>query len=257
MTNRQTVELVFISGTDSEAGRLVAEQQADPGGLPLTVGFHAEPGGLPDLLEGRVGLEGFASRTRDRWWGVDAQLRSSAGEDLLEGALARLAADYRSDPIAAARRLFFELTSPLARRCKVRALVEYSDQNLVHAQILHSLLPDARFVSAVRDGREAALALVAQGEVSDPVEGLGVWLQRVRELDVGVHGEEDGEPYELPTDRLDVVVLERTGGPAEVSRVDRLRLERRYSRALQALRREGVHCATSLIVADERSPPSR
>jgi hypothetical protein len=127
----------------------------------------------------------------------------------------------------------------------------------------------------------------------DPLAGIDWWAERLRRVDHAVRGEEDGAPYSLGPDRLHVLVLDellsgdreppyaalrefvgiedepgarefldrwlgpadRSGEPVEngLSSWRRLRLRRKYERTLEALRREGVHCAPQLIEAYERS----
>jgi hypothetical protein len=294
-SQRERLEVVLIGGTDRNAGHAVAvaiDRFDGFGTGPVEAGFHAESGGLPDLLEGKASLVGFGSRVRNRWWRRDGGLGAIASEEQLEAALERLRSDYVDDPLPAARRFFLDLMSPPVTRRRGRRIVDWSGDNLRYAQILHQLLPEARFVSAIRDGREAALHLAAQGRVDDPVAGLLPWLERVRELDVGVHGNEDGGAYALPADRLHVIVLGRVESPEatdeasaalrslrtfvqadgetaadtplstdstlgalespELSKADRRRLRRQYERALKTLRGEGVHAAAALSAAYER-----
>jgi hypothetical protein len=127
----------------------------------------------------------------------------------------------------------------------------------------------------------------------DPLAGIDWWAERLRRVDHAVRGEEDGASYSLGADRLHVLVLdellsgereppfaalleflgieeerhtreflERWLGPADragspldngLSSWKRLRLRRKYERTLEALQREGVHCAPQLIEAYERS----
>jgi Sulfotransferase family len=126
----------------------------------------------------------------------------------------------------------------------------------------------------------------------DPVAGIDWWAERLRRVDHAVRGEEDGASYSLGPDRLHVLVLDemlsgdreppyeglldflgledepearafldRWLGPAgngEASWEDglsawkRLRLRRKYERTLDALSRDGVHCAPQLIDAYQR-----
>ena len=127
----------------------------------------------------------------------------------------------------------------------------------------------------------------------DPLAGIDWWAERLRRVDHAVRGEEDGASYSLGADRLHVLVLDellsgdreppyaalrdflriedepgmrafldRWLGPADsaeepvgngLSAWRRLRLRRKYERTLEALQREGVHCAPQLIEAYERS----
>jgi sulfotransferase family protein len=222
----ETVEIVFVGGTDRDAAHTVAlaiERLEGFIAVSVELGFHAERGGLADLLEGKASLTGFASRMRDRWWNRDHGLSGLVSEEQLESAMERFGSHYLDDPVAAARQLFLDLTLPVVAEQGGRALVEGSPDNLRCAHLLQAMFPEARFVSAMRDGRDAASLLVAQGRAKDLPTGLMRWLDRVRCLDAGVRGEEEGTGYGLPSDQLHVVVLsqsaDRQAGSDRVSAV--------------------------------------
>jgi Sulfotransferase family len=126
----------------------------------------------------------------------------------------------------------------------------------------------------------------------DPRAGIDWWAERLRRVDHAVRGEEDGASYSLGADRLHVLVLDemlsgdreppyeglldflgledepearafldRWLGPAGtgeaawedgLSAWKRVRLRRKYERTLDALSRDGIHCAPQLIEAYER-----
>jgi hypothetical protein len=126
----------------------------------------------------------------------------------------------------------------------------------------------------------------------NPIAGIDWWAERLRRVDNAVRGEEDGASYSLGSERLHVLVLDELlsgdreppyaalleflgiedepgarafldrwlGPPGRdqdgwengLSSWRRLRLRRKYERTLDALRREGVHCAPQLIEAYER-----
>jgi hypothetical protein len=209
-----------------------------------------------------------------------------------DAAVERFEAAYVDDPLGASRRLFLDLLWPVAAGEGRHGLVETSARNLHQGPVLARLFGEARFVHVVRDGRVAALRLAkTDWGPSDPVAGIEWWAERLRVVDHAVRGEEDGVSYSLGPDRLHVLVLdELLGGdrepyrelleflgaerepsmdafldnwlgPAEKPRSPhenglsgwkRARVRRKYARTLQALRREGVHCAPQLIEAYER-----
>ncbi len=77
-------------------------------------------------------------------------------------------------------------------------LVEMSSHNVREAQTLRRLFPEARFVHTVRDGRDAASSVVTKTWGPDSiVKGIDWWADRLRAIEAGVRGEEDGAAYAL------------------------------------------------------------
>jgi hypothetical protein len=274
MTTAGDTEFVFVSGTDEESAALTAAaiELCDGFGTgALRLGLHVEPGGLADLVEGRASRAGFAARARARRAEGAYDLSALGSEREFDEDVERLTAAYLDDPVEAARGFLLRV----AERHGTPALVEHSPDNLRHAQILSHIVPGARFVSAIRDGRDAADRMVASGEASDHEEALARWLARVRFLDAGAHGQTDGTPYALAGDHLHVTVVRgpeplaegsaeakalrrflggetaEVGAPPTGSASHSRRLRRSYERALHALRQENAHCAAALVAAYE------
>jgi hypothetical protein len=174
--------LVLISGTDEEAGRIAAGSAAGDDARLVSVGVHAEPGGLTDLVEAKASRAGFERRVRERWASGAGDLRSAFDERALDAALERLAGEYLDDPVVAARTFLLGTFTRLAADGD-SAVIDLSPDNLRYGQLLTRILPEARFVSAVRDGRTAA---------ADGAAGLEPWEARIRYLDEGVPGRRTG-----------------------------------------------------------------
>jgi hypothetical protein len=185
-----------------------------------------------------------------------------------------------------------DLLGPLGRRRGKPALVEMSSHNVRQAQTLLRLFPDARIIHALRDGRDSAASVTGKtwgpGNVA---AALDWWADRLRAIDRGVGGEEDGAPYGIPAGQFQVVLLddlvaggrqrgyedllrflgiederamrtffERSLTPeaAHIGRwrhqlgpLGRARVDRRYRRLLRALDSEGNHAAPPLLAALE------
>ncbi|MEJ7875173.1 MAG: sulfotransferase [Solirubrobacterales bacterium] len=294
--------LVFVGGTGRSGthivGRLLGEH-ASFADVPIEARFHCNKRGMPDLLEGRVSLGGFIEKLRDFWWHrvrVDGQPRglySLMLRGAFDAALERFEASYHSDPIVACRALYLDLLRPLADEEGKPGLVEMSSHNVKEAQMLRRLFPEAKLIHTVRDGRDAASSVTTKTwGPDDVVHGIGWWADRLRSIDRGVSGTEDGARYELPADRFHLVVLDdlvagrreavldelcgflgieadegmgaffqdemsaqhmHRGRWAErASTLGRARVQRRYRQALGQLEREGNHVATPLIDVLER-----
>jgi hypothetical protein len=293
---------VFIGGTGRSGTHVLARllgRHPRFAGIPIEARFHCNKRGMPDLLGGRVTAAGFVAKLRDFWWHrvrVDGQPRGLYNlitQGQFEAAVTGFEAAYGSDPVGACRRLFVDLLWPLATEEGKPGLVEMSSHNVKEAQTLRRLFSEARFVHAVRDGRDAASSVATKTWGPDSiVKGVDWWADRLRAIEVGVRGSEDGAAYALGPAELCVVVLDdlvwgdREGAygrlldflgvddddamreffgermnPAAahlsrwrqgLGRIGRWRVQRRYEGALAALEREGNHVARPLIDAYER-----
>jgi hypothetical protein len=210
--------LVFIGGTGRSGthilGRLLGEHAAFAD-VPIEARFHCNKRGLPDLLEGRVSFAGFLEKLRGFWWHrvrVDDQPRglyTLMHRSAFDEACDRFEATYHADPIAAGRRLYLDLLWPLAVEEGKPGLVEMSSHNVREAQMLRRLFPDAKIVHTVRDGRDAASSVTTKTWGPDRVvKGIDWWADRLRWIDRGVSGTEDGAEYSLPPESFHLVVLD-------------------------------------------------
>jgi hypothetical protein len=298
-----TGELVLIGGTGRSGTHVLARllgRHPRFAEVPIEARFHCNKRGMPDLLGGRVTLASFLEKLREFWWHrvrVDGQPRGLYNlitRRRLEEAVERFRTAYHGDPVGSCRRLFCDLLWPLAEEQGVPGLVEMSSHNIREAQTLRRLFPRARFVHTVRDGRDAASSVVTKTWGPDRIlPAIDWWADRLRAIDVGMAGSEDGTEYAIPADHLCVIVLddlvagdregsyarllntigagddpamraffdrEMSGETAHKGRwtaglgpIERRRVRRRYERTLAALEREGNHVAGPLIEAYEHS----
>lgn len=253
------MQLTFVGGIDRADAAQVAEGIGATPGLahvPVELGLHCDPRGMPDLLEGRITLAGFREAIGERWW--TDRLERIASAEQLAAALERFSPAYARDPVTACRQLFVDLVEPFAERSGEPGLVEHSAANLRHAPTLDRLFADAHFVHAVRDGRDVA---ARRGENRTPAEllaGVARLAGGLREIDAAVRVHEDGAAYGVWPERLRVELLASEGPPGArwgsgLSGRERRRVERRYARTLRELAEEGVHCAPALVEARERA----
>jgi hypothetical protein len=295
-------DLVFVGGTGRSGTHALAQllgchsRLAD---VPVEARFHCNKRGMPDLLEGRITLLGYLAKLRGFWWHrvrVDGQPRGLYNllrQAEFDSALERFEATYASDPIRGCRELYLDLLQPVAERCGKPGLVEMSSHNVRASQTLMRLFPEAKFIHALRDGRDSAASVI--GKTWGPRRigaAIGWWADRLRSIEGGVRGSEDGAPFSIPADRFKVVLLEELVGHdrettytgllefldledepgirdffetqmtaesahlgrwrAQLSPPGRLLVQRRYERAVSALEREGNHAAPSLRAALDR-----
>jgi hypothetical protein len=293
---------VFVGGTGRSGthilGRLLGshERFAD---VPIESRFHCNKRGFGDLLEGRVSLGGFLEKLRGFWWHrvrVDDQPRGLYNlmtRAAFDDAVGRFESSYHDEPVTACATLFRDLLWRVADEQGKPALVEMSSHNIKEAQTLHRLFGEARFIHTVRDGRDAASSVTTKTWGPDRiVPAIDWWADRLRAIDSGVRGEEDGGRYSLGGTRLHTVVLDDlVGGDREraladllafcgveedeairtffdaemgasqahrgrwaagLGRLERRRVERKYERTLSALADEDNHVAAPLRAAYER-----
>jgi hypothetical protein len=294
--------VIFVGGTGRSGTHVMARllgRHSRLADVPIESRFHCNKRGMPDLLGGRVTAAHFVEKLRNFWWHrvrVDGQPRGLYNlltRRQFDEAVARFEPAYTSNPVGACRQLFTDLLWPLADEQGRPGLVEMSSHNIREAQTLRRLFPEARFVHTVRDGRDAASSVTTKTWGPDSVvKGIDWWADRLRSIESGIQGEADGAAYELPPERLCVVVLDdlvwgereraygdllgflelddqpamreffeqqMSAGAAHRERwreglggLGRRRVQRKYRGALAALEREGNHAAGPLIDAYER-----
>ena len=294
--------LVFVGGTGRSGTHALAQllgrhsQFAD---VPIEARFHCNKRGMPDLLEGRITLRAYLEKLRGFWWHrvrIDGQPRGLYNllrQADFDQALERFEAAYAEDPIDACRGLYMDLLWPLAARREKPGLVEMSSHNVRESQTIRRLFPEARIIHALRDGRDSASSVTTKTWGPRSVSaGIGWWADRLRAIEAGVRGTEDGADYSVPTGRFRVVMLDQLVGSDREATYDgllsflgiddepgmrsffesemtptrahvgrwrdelrpagRIWVQRRYERTVGALEREGNHAAPALRAALER-----
>lgn len=227
--------LVFVGGTGRSGTHVVANILGHHGHfhmVPIECRFHCNPGGLADVVEGDATPAEFLEKLRGFWWqrarlgervmvGARARIGRRIAEsaddgkvrglhklmerDRLEAAAGTFEAGAGDDLLPASRKLFYDLLGPLAAEAGKPALVEMSCFTIAAAAALGRIFPEARFVHAVRDGRDAGASKVAKRQKahhpSDVREGIDWWEGRMRTAEAGVRGLDD--PDRLLTLSLD------------------------------------------------------
>ena len=301
-------DLVFVGGTGRSGTHVIARllgQHSRYEMIPIECRFHCNPSGLADVVTGKATPEEFVAKLRKFWWhrvrhGGHALARGGvAGAAGRQGA--RPPQDHCPRPLRgsgrgvrgelprrrrsqASRALFFDLLGPLAADAGKPALVEMSCFTIASAPGLARIFPEARFVHAVRDGRDSASSKAAKRQKehhpTGVTDGIEWWLGRLRLAEEGVRGLDDPgargpdqprraglgrprarlrRPARLPRAvrrARDARVLqladERRRGPPRAlargasPRPDQEVISRRYEAALAQLDAEGYHCAAVL-----------
>lgn len=239
--------------------------------------FHASPGGLPDLIAGSATLDEFLTRMRGRWWrrgyGQRQGLIRVIDEERRDRALAEFEADFPTDALGAARRLVHALLDPPAADDGKPSWVEVTGHAIGQAPLLLELLPQARFINMVRDGRAVVAGQIRKiNKTDDPMVALSSWEGIVRASERAMRSVPPGRMLTVELDSLAAHDRERTFRrvveflevdderrmrryfdrriTAEAANVgrwrqrmapqDARRVDRRYRRLVRRLHREGV-----------------
>jgi hypothetical protein len=167
--------------------------------------FHSSPKGLPDLFTGDVSMERFLELCRGHWWrrGFKSKggMNRIVSHERLEESLAAFERDFDTDPWEAGRALVGALLDQAAAAAGKPSWAEVSGWNIHSAPTLARLLPHARFINMVRDGRAVAAGhLKKRSLTDDPIQALKHWEKRVRSADAAIRT--------LPPDRVLTVELD-------------------------------------------------
>jgi hypothetical protein len=135
-------------------------------------------------LGGRMQPAEFTERLRTYWFsrtGSDGKTRGlhrGMSEESLSDALRDFEENFQVDPINSSRALSNEI---LMRICSGKAgWVETTPDNAIRADGLLALMPEAKIIHVVRDGRDVASSVVGRSwGPSDHVNALRWWGQRM------------------------------------------------------------------------------
>ncbi len=206
------------SGT-SVTGRLLDAHPAITATAPLEIRFLTDKDGLLDLafiadtyrtgvrsassrtrLRHRVDrlrgtrvdpieerFEPFLARMRDSWYlwhgeddGLCRGLHQGMTRAFLDEALATFRRDFVDDPLASSAGLVRALLDPQAERRSATAWVDTTPHNSLRAQRIADLMPDARHIHLIRDGRDVAASVLRMvWGPKTPADALEWWRWRV------------------------------------------------------------------------------
>lgn len=174
--------------------------------------FHAARGGLPDLLDGRVGIEAFLERMRGHWWKRGPRqnqgLQRLMGKGAYAAALEVFEEAFEVDPWAASRQLIDATLGAAAEADGRPSWVEVTGDTVQQASFLLRLYPRARFINMVRDGRAVVAGTLNKTNLTDdPMKALAKWERMVRAADAVYRSAPAGSMLVMPLDHL--VALDR------------------------------------------------
>lgn len=179
--------------------------------LPREIKYLTSRSGLIDLVYGRpIGLEEGATGVRNNifarllpiigksklhyfqknlhgaWWSEVGKKGKARGlvqgidEQTLIGAEKNFLANFHSQPEVAARELFHTLSSKQLKSPEIRYFADSTPVNIMQANYLNRIFPEALFINMVRDGRDVALSVANEKwGPNDPYKALEWWSNRV------------------------------------------------------------------------------
>jgi len=186
--------------------------------LPREIKYLTSRSGLIDLVYGRpIGLEEGSKGVRNNliarllpiigrsklhyfqknlngvWWSEDGKKGKARGliqaidEEVLIGAEKNFLANFRRQPEIAARDLFRTLSTAQLKKPDIRYFADSTPVNIMQANYLHRLFPDALFINMVRDGRDVALSVANEKwGPDDPYTALEWWGNRVLKANIAL-----------------------------------------------------------------------
>jgi hypothetical protein len=139
---------------------------------------------LPIVGRSKVGL--FQKNMQGQWWsevgkkGKQRGLAQGITKQSLDEAQILFIENFRNQPVDAAQSLFYQLSSSQIKQTGVKYFADSTPVNMMQANYLYRLFPEARFVNMVRDGRDVAFSVAAEKwGPNDPFKALDWWANRV------------------------------------------------------------------------------
>jgi hypothetical protein len=143
-------------------------------------------------LLGRDQMTYFTRNLFNRWWSEEGKagkargLVQSVSLEVVENAHNEFIRTFALDRASAAREFFYSLADA---QIKKDALYfgDSTPVNMMHSDQIHELLPEARFINVLRDGRDVAVSISKERwGPNDPYEGLSWWANRVHRAAVAL-----------------------------------------------------------------------
>lgn len=212
---------VFVGGAFRSGTHIVAHlvgRHPDYLTLAREMFFHCAERGVPAYLAGTIDRREFASDLLGRWWRRPAPwhpdgergLHQTIPAEEFDAAVAAFLTSGADDRVGACRTLISSLFDPLAAAAGKQAWVEHTPRNIWAAKELSTLFPHAKFIHAVRDGRDQACSLVRLPFRGDSVpDELRLWARDLRMAEAGSQALAPGQFLVVQLE--DLVLFDREG----------------------------------------------
>jgi len=128
----------------------------------------------------------FLASLKSKWWsevgkkGKPRGLVQGVTEKQLAEISSRFSSSYENDLLVASRELFYDLSSCQFKKDTIRFFADSTPVNTMQAHLINQLLPGARFINMIRDGRDVAYSVSKENwGPKDPFKALKWWGNRV------------------------------------------------------------------------------
>ncbi len=128
-----------------------------------------------------------AKRMQGLWWsqvgkkGKPRGLVQGISEEQLSQALKVFIKGQKRNKIQASRELYYSLSSLQFQKPDVQYFADSTPTNMLNADYIYKLFPEAKFINMVRDGRDVAFSVSRERwGPNDPYEALAWWEKRIR-----------------------------------------------------------------------------
>ncbi len=177
--------LDLVAGQSAEFAQAIGAAMPSASGSLLSRGLlRPLPRPLRLRAGGRVELNEFVNRVKGYWFhrvgkdGKERGLHRGLPKDTLNSAVDRLEAGFTQNPLDAGRDFTSEILSAI---CSGKpGWVETTPDNVIRAEGLMALMPNAKVIHVVRDGRDVASSVVGRAWGPDSyVSALRWWGKRM------------------------------------------------------------------------------
>lgn len=184
MHQDRSVPPVFVGGTGRSGTTIVGELIGASEAyvlVPIELRFHVDQGGLGDLAQDKVSVEQFEETMRRQWYRRPPNKGGPRGAHVilspteLDAAFDRLRTSEEADRWGAAGTFLNEVIEPLRLSCGAQSWVEMTPPNAKRANLLARMVPSAKFIHMVRDGRDVASSVVRRAWGPNDMPGAIVW----------------------------------------------------------------------------------
>jgi len=139
-------------------------------------------------------LNRFGKKKKDRfliylnskWWseigkkGKPRGLVQGITKEQLDLAVVNFKSYFNSDKKRASRAFFYEISAAQIEDKNVKYFADSTPLNMIQANYIYKLFPNAKFINMVRDGRDVALSVSKERwGPDDPHEALTWWANRI------------------------------------------------------------------------------
>lgn len=137
-------------------------------------------------LQGQKRKEQFLMNLETRWWSEEGKREKPRGlvqgitSEQMQLLIQEFKVNVQSDLLKASQDLYFELSKAQIKKQDARYFIDSTPVNCMHSHTIVKLLPDARFINMIRDGRDVALSVSKEKwGPNDAYSALQWWGNRV------------------------------------------------------------------------------